>query len=106
RARAEGAHHEAAGDERGVRRGRHVEAVAAQRTNVTPVEPHRRERSVPADGVERIEREAHGAERLAALDDHAPRRVALLRAKRLVDARRVEHARIEYRLLADDAALG
>jgi hypothetical protein len=80
--------------------------MAHERADRAPVEPHRHERSVPADGVERVESERLRAERPAALDHHAAGGIALLRAERVVDLRHVEHRGIEHRVLACDAALG
>src|SRR5215204_1298883 len=57
RPRHEGADHEPAGHERRVRRRRQMGAMAHQRTKIAPVDKHDAEIAVPADHVQRVERE-------------------------------------------------
>ena len=57
RPRHERADDEARRQERRVRRRRQVIAMTHQRTDVAHVESHRRELAVPADRIERVERD-------------------------------------------------
>src|SRR2546421_8503599 len=60
--RTEGADHKALCGKGGVGRGRHMIAMAHERSDVAPVEPHRHQRPVPAHRIEGIKGVAYGAE--------------------------------------------
>ena len=103
RPRREGADHEAVGDEGGVGRRRQVVAVAHQRADVAPVEPHHGVVAVPAHRIQRVERVGDGADLVASLDTDLPSALVLLGLEGVVETRVVEHRRIEDRLWAEQA---
>jgi len=60
---------------------------------------------MPADRIQRIEREGHGRKLVAAFHRHFPGAFVLLGAEGVVDPGRVEHRRIEDRMPADQTLL-
>ena len=106
RTRHEGADDEPTGHEGRMGRRRQMGAMAHQRPQVAPVDAHHAEIAMPADGIQRIEREGDGRQCVAPLHRHRPGALVLLRLEDLVDMRRVEHRRIEDRVPADQPLLG
>ncbi|MDT4851752.1 hypothetical protein FQZ97_859490 [compost metagenome] len=101
--RSEGADHEAIGDEGGVRRWRQVVAMAHQRTDIAPVEPHHAVVAMPADHIQRVVGVSHGADLVAPLDPQLPGAFVLLGLERLVQPWIFEHRGIEDRLGSEQA---
>ena len=73
-----------------------------QWSDVPPVQTHRCEGAVPADGIEWVVRVGDGAQPAAAFDDNLPFAFTLLSLERRVDPRRIEHGGVKDGMAADD----
>src|SRR3989344_4758127 len=102
-ARSKGADHKTIGDKGGVRRRRQVITVAHQRANIAPVEAYHGVVAMPADHIQWVVGVSHSADLTTTLDANLPGVLVLLGLEGVIDARMIEHCRVEDRLRAEQA---
>jgi hypothetical protein len=72
-----------------------VVTVTHQGTDIPPVDPHRAEIALPADGIQWVEGEGDTAQLAATFNHHIPLGLVLLRPETLIQSRDIQCRRVK-----------